>query len=162
MRGARRGSRGGRAAVCARPRPGGLGRGRVSALQGIRAGIENTNYFVSSDAGEWVLTLFERLGVEQLPFYLRYMQHLAQHGIPVPEPQADSTGQILHRLCGRPAALVNRLAGRQVLEPGPAHIAQMGEMLARLQATLATLLKTQSDRGQVPTEVAQRLAGKAA
>jgi homoserine kinase type II len=110
----------------------GLGRGRVTALQGIGAGIENTNYFVSSDGGEWVLTLFERLGVEQLPFYLRYMQHLAQHGMPVPEPQADADGQILHRLCGRPAALSNRLPGSPVLEPGPAHIAQMGEMLARL------------------------------
>jgi homoserine kinase type II len=110
----------------------GLGRGRVRALQGISAGIENTNYFVTSDTGEWVLTLFERLGVEQLPFYLRYMQHLAQHGIPVPEPQADSAGQILHRLCGRPAALVNRLPGRQVLEPGPAHIVQLGDMLARM------------------------------
>jgi len=110
----------------------GLGRGRVSSLQGISAGIENTNYFVTSEAGEWVLTLFERLGVEQLPFYLRYMQHLAQHGIPVPEPQADSTGQILHQLCGRPAALLSRLPGRPVLEPELLHIGQMGEMLARL------------------------------
>ena len=75
----------------------GLGRGRVIALHGIGAGIENTNYFVSSEHGEWVLTLFERLSSEQLPFYLRYMQHLAQHGIPVPEPQADASGQILHR-----------------------------------------------------------------
>ena len=110
----------------------GLGRGRVSALHGIGAGIENTNYFVSSEQGEWVLTLFERLSSEQLPFYLRYMQHLAQHGIPVPEPQADAGGQILHRLCGRPAALVNRLPGRHVLAPEATHIAQMGEMLARM------------------------------
>jgi len=112
-----------------------LGRGRVSALQGISAGIENTNYFVSSDAGEWVLTLFERLGIDQLPFYLRYMQHLAQHGMPVPEPQADEAGLILHQLCGRPAALLNRLPGQPVLQPGPAHIAQLGEMLARLHRT---------------------------
>jgi homoserine kinase type II len=110
----------------------GLGHGRVTALQGISAGIENTNYFVSSEGGEWVLTLFERLGVEQLPFYLRFMQHLAQHGIPVPEPQADAAGQILHRLCGRPAALLNRLPGRAVLAPELAHIEQLGEMLARL------------------------------
>jgi homoserine kinase type II len=110
----------------------GLGRGRVSALQGIGAGIENTNYFVSSDTGEWVLTLFERLGVEQLPFYLRYMQHLAQHGIPVPEPQANAAGRILHQLCGRPAALLTRLPGRPVLQPGLAHIEQLGAMLARL------------------------------
>jgi len=93
----------------------GLGRGRVSALHGISAGIENTNYFVSSAQGEWVLTLFERLSSEQLPFYLRYMQHLAQHGIPVPEPQADAGGQILHQLCGRPAALVNRLPGQAIV-----------------------------------------------
>jgi homoserine kinase type II len=110
----------------------GLGRGRVSALHGIGAGIENTNYFVSSEQGEWVLTLFERLSAEQLPFYLRHMQHLAQHGIPVPEPQADAGGQILHHLCGRPAALVNRLPGRHVLAPEATHIEQMGEMLARM------------------------------
>lgn len=109
-----------------------LGRGRVTALRGIGAGIENTNYFVSSDQGEWVLTLFERLSSEQLPFYLRYMQHLARHGLPVPEPQADAEGRILHRLCGKPAALVNRLAGRHVLAPELPHLQQMGEVLARL------------------------------
>jgi homoserine kinase type II len=114
-----------------------LGRGHVSALQGISAGIENTNYFVSTDCGEWVLTLFERLSSEQLPFYLRYMQHLAQHGIPVPEPQADASGQILHHLCGRPAALVNRLPGRHVLAPETTHIEQMGEMLARMHLASA-------------------------
>jgi homoserine kinase type II len=110
----------------------GLGRGRVTALRGIAAGIENTNYFVSTDQGEWVLTLFERLSGEQLPFYLRYMQHLAQHGIPVPEPQPDASGEILHHLCGRPAALVNRLPGRHVLAPELPHLEQMGAMLARL------------------------------
>jgi homoserine kinase type II len=109
-----------------------LGHGRLIALQGIGAGIENTNYFISTDRGEWVLTLFERLSSEQLPFYLRYMQHLARHGIPVPEPQADASGQILHQLCARPAALVNRLPGRHVLAPELAHLQQMGEVLARL------------------------------
>jgi len=109
-----------------------LGHDHLIALQGIGAGIENTNYFVSTDRGEWVLTLFERLSSKQLPFYLRYMQHLARRGIPVPEPQADASGQILHQLCARPAALVNRLPGRHVLAPELAHLQQMGEVLARL------------------------------
>ena len=87
-----------------------LGRGRLTGLQGIAAGIENTNYFASTDQGEWVLTLFERLSFEKLPFYLRYMQHLAQRGLPVAEPQGDGEGQILHRLNDRPAALLNRLS----------------------------------------------------
>ena len=110
----------------------GLGRGQLNTLHGIAAGIENTNYFVSTDQGEWVLTLFERLDAEQLPFYLRYMQHLARHGLPVPEPQADAAGRILHRLCGKPAALVNRLDGRHVLAPEEPHLQQLGAMLARL------------------------------
>jgi len=110
----------------------GLGRGPLRALQGIGDGIENTNYFVTTEQGDWVLTLFERLGREQLPFYLRYMQHLARHGLPVPEPQPDAAGRILHQLCGKPAALLSRLRGEHVLAPQTAHIVQLGAMLARL------------------------------
>ena len=110
----------------------GLGRGALRSLQGIGAGIENTNYFACTGQGEWVLTLFERLSREQLPFYLRYMQHLARHGLPVPEPQADAQGRLLHELCGRPAALLSRLRGEHVLAPDIDHIEQLGTMLARL------------------------------
>ncbi len=109
-----------------------LGHGRLTALQGIASGIENTNYFATTEQGEWVLTLFERISAEQLPYYLRYMQHLAGHGMPVPAPQDDGQGRILHRLNGRPAALLNRLRGRHVLAPDIQHIAQLGAMLARL------------------------------
>ena len=63
--------------------------GDVQSLQGIQGGIENTNYFLSTDQGEYVLTLFERLSHAQLPFYLYLMKHLASQGIPVPDPVAD-------------------------------------------------------------------------
>lgn len=109
-----------------------LGIGELSALRGIASGIENTNYFVSTDRGEWVLTLFERLGAEQLPFYLHLMRHLARKGLPVPEPRADAGGQILHRLRGKPATLVDRLQGRHQLAPDAHHCAQLGELLARM------------------------------
>ena len=88
-----------------------LNLGEVAELRGIQSGIENTNYFVTVQdvlgTREFVLTLFERLTFEQLPFYLHLMKHLAQHGIPVPDPAADRNGDILHTLCGKPAALVN-------------------------------------------------------
>ena len=109
-----------------------LGLGALQSLQGIHSGIENTNYFVHTEQGDHVLTLFERLNAEQLPFYLNLMQHLAARGIPVPAPQANAQGQILHSLKGKPAAVVTRLKGRNQLAPLAADCAQVGAMLARM------------------------------
>ena len=106
--------------------------GDLQSLQGIQGGIENTNYFLTSTQGEYVLTLFERLTHAQLPFYLYLMKHLAGKGIPVPDPQADRQGDILLTVCGKPAAVVNRLRGRSQLQPTPTQGATVGAMLARM------------------------------
>jgi homoserine kinase type II len=106
--------------------------GQLSELRGIEGGIENTNYFVTTSAGPWVLTLFERLSFEQLPFYLYLMKHLARHGIPVPDPAANDQGEILHTVCGKPAAVVSRLRGKSQLQPDASHCAAVGTMLARM------------------------------
>ena len=108
-----------------------LGLGELTDLHGIRSGIENTNYYATTTRGQWVLTLFERLGPAELPYYLRLMEHLARHGIPVPAPQADAGGEILHRVAGKPAAVVTRLPGSHRLAPDAAHCEQVGRMLAR-------------------------------
>jgi len=113
-----------------------LGLGVLTDIKGCAGGIENTNYFVTTErdgvAHEHVLTLFERLTAEQLPFYLHLMKHLAGKGIPVPDPAADAQGRILHTLKGKPAAVVNKLAGRSQLAPEPLHCAAVGAMLARM------------------------------
>jgi homoserine kinase type II len=116
-----------------------MGLGELQELRGIQGGIENTNYFATTDGGEYVLTLFERLTFGQLPFYLHLMKHLAQRGIPVPDPQAAPAGRkkslgsdLLHMVCGKPAAVVNRLRGKSELAPTEAHCSAVGEMLARM------------------------------
>lgn len=109
-----------------------LGLGALTDLQGIRSGIENTNYYATTARGQWVLTLFERLSAGQLPYYLRLMEHLALRGIPVPAPQPDAEGSLVHRLAGKPASVVTRLPGSHRLAPDAAHCAQVGAMLARL------------------------------
>jgi homoserine kinase type II len=117
-----------------------LGLGELRELRGIQGGIENTNYFLTTERGEYVLTLFERLTFEQLPFYLHLMKHLARRGIPVPDPQAapgtatadNADGQLLHKVCGKPAAVVDKLRGKSALAPEAAHCAAVGEMLARM------------------------------
>ena len=120
-----------------------LGLGPLTDLHGIRSGIENTNYYATTAKGQWVLTLFERLSPEQLPYYLRLMEHLARHGIPVPAPQADASGEILHSLAGKPAAVVTRLPGSHRLAPDASHCAQVGRMLARTHLAGADFARQQ-------------------
>jgi homoserine kinase type II len=106
--------------------------GRLEACEPIQAGIENTNYFVTTTQGRYVLTLFERLPAEELPFYLGLMAHLARHGIPAPAPIADLADRYLQQLNGKPAALVTRLAGSSIARPGEAQCAALGALLARM------------------------------
>lgn len=105
--------------------------GELITLRGITAGIENTNYFLDTTQGAYVLTLFEVLTAEQLPFYIELMHHLATRGVPVPQPQTLRDGTRLTALNGKPAAIVTRLNGGYEPEPGPAHCALAGETLAR-------------------------------
>src|SRR5690606_25408559 len=104
--------------------------GELVSLRGITAGIENTNYFLGTTQGEYVLTLFEVLTREQLPFYIELMHHLAVNGIPVPEPQTLKDGTRLTILHGKPCAIVTRLSGGYEPAPSAAHCALAGKTLA--------------------------------
>jgi homoserine kinase type II len=106
--------------------------GDLHACEPIESGIENTNYFVTTAQGRYVLTLFERLPAHELPFYLNLMAHLARHGIPAPAPIADLSDQYLGQLNGKPAALVRRLPGASLERPGEAECAELGALLARM------------------------------
>lgn len=106
--------------------------GALRSLVGISEGVQNSNFFVDTDGGRHVLTLFERVDPALLPFYLDLMAHLARHGIPCPAPRPARDGSLLGELNGRPAALFSRLSGRSVMTPSPAHCAAVGAVLARL------------------------------
>jgi homoserine kinase type II len=106
--------------------------GHLRALKGIAAGIENSNFFLTTDAGEFVLTVFERLSFAQLPFYLELMQHLARRSLPVPSPRETRAGKLMAEVRGKPVAIVDRLPGRWVEAPTAAQCATMGALLAHM------------------------------
>ena len=85
--------------------------GGLVSHEPIESGIENTNYFVTTERGRYVLTLYERLPADELPFYLNLMAHLARSGVRVPAPAPDRTGAFFSMLCGKPASLVERPFG---------------------------------------------------
>lgn len=104
--------------------------GALVDLKGIAAGIENTNYFVTTSHGRFVLTLFEKLQSHELPFYLNLMAHLSNHGIPSPKPIANLGNSFLGELSGKPAAIVSFLEGEPLNHPQAADCAEVGAMLA--------------------------------
>ena len=110
----------------------GFDAGRLLSFKGISEGIENTNYFVTTDAGEFVLTLVEQWEAHEVPYFVDLMSWLAARGIPSARPIPDRHGVTLHTLLGRPAALVERLRGESTEEPTAADCRRVGQVLARL------------------------------
>jgi homoserine kinase type II len=106
--------------------------GAVKSIKGISSGIENSNFFLSAERGEFVLTIFEKLSFEQLPFYLNLMRHLAERRVSVPAPIASDRNEIINALHGKPAAIVTRLDGDWVPMPSPVHCREVGAMLAKM------------------------------
>ena len=105
-------------------------------LKGISSGIENSNFFLTLEKDgtqkEFVLTLFERLKPEQLPYYLNLMGHLAAKGIPVPAPMKNKQQEILESLNNKPATIVTKLSGKSQLAPTDQHCSAVGHMLAKM------------------------------
>jgi len=110
-----------------------FGLGAALAFKGIAEGVENSNFFLETEAGRFILTLYERrVREDDLPFFVELMQWLAGRGFPCPTPQADRDGQMLQRIRDKPAALVSFLNGVSVSRPSPRHCREAGGGLARL------------------------------
>lgn len=116
-----------------------LGLGELRDYAGIAAGMQNSNYFVTTAAGRFVLTLFESIEPAALDFYLALQDRLARAGLPCPQPLADSQGRRWRSLAGKPAALLSCLPGAALEVPAAQHARAVGSMLARLHLAAADM-----------------------
>ena len=124
------------------------GLGRLLDFQGIAAGTENSNFFISLEQGEFVLTLVERGPVEDMPFFIELLDVLHEADIPVPYALRDRDGNALRELAGKPALLQPRLSGKHIKAPNTQHCAQVGALLAQIHlATRARMITRKTDRG---------------
>ncbi len=107
--------------------------GRATAFKGIAEGVENSNFLLETEAGRYILTVYERrVRAEDLPFFLDLMRWLAGRGFPCPTPQPDRQGRLLKTVRGKPCAIVDFLPGLSVRRPSTAHCREAGAGLARL------------------------------
>ncbi|WAG79201.1 homoserine kinase [Metapseudomonas furukawaii] len=124
------------------------GLGRLKDFQGIAEGSENSNFFVSLERGEFVLTLVERGPSHDLPFFIELLDVLHDAELPVPFALRTEAGEALRELAAKPALLQPRLPGKHVHHPNAHHCAEVGTLLARLHlATRERVLERKSDRG---------------
>ena len=106
--------------------------GDVISFKGIEDGIDNTNYFITTTQGSFVLTLFETLTVNELAHVVKLLSHLAEHNFPCPSPQPDRQANVLRQLNNKPAAVFKRLSGIATISPSIAQCREIGLQLANL------------------------------
>jgi homoserine kinase type II len=107
--------------------------GELLSYKGIAEGVENSNFLMHTSKGAFILTLYEkRVAVDDLPYFLSLMAHLAERGIRCPQPAETRDGEVYSALAGRPAAIINFLEGMWPRRPNAAHCAGVGQALARM------------------------------
>ncbi|MHA1525055.1 MAG: homoserine kinase [Alphaproteobacteria bacterium] len=121
--------------------------GDVLSCKGIAEGVENTNYLLHTQGGHYILTLYEkRVALQDLPFFLGLVKHLAAKGVRCPVPVAARDGAVLGTLSGRPAAIVTFLEGMWVRRPAPRHCRALGEAMANLHLAGADFAMSRENR----------------
>src|SRR5256884_3936900 len=107
--------------------------GELRSYKGIAEGVENSNFLMHTSKGAFILTLYEkRVAVDDLPYFLSLMAHLAEPGVSCPQPAKNRSGAVYSTLAGRPAAIINFLEGVWPRRPNAAHCAGVGEALAKM------------------------------
>ena len=125
--------------------------GALTSCKGIAEGVENSNYLVQTEAGRYILTLYEkRVAPKDLPYFLALMEHLAARGIRCPLPVHDREGRNLRKLAGRPAALINFLDGVSVRHASIEQCASLGRALGRLHVAGESFAQTRANSLSLP------------
>ena len=86
--------------------------GKILNYKGIQEGVENTNYFIQTSEGKFILTLYEkRVDENDLPFFIGLMKNLFDKKFPSPEPIINKNGNYISEILNKKAAVVSFLDG---------------------------------------------------
>ncbi len=123
--------------------------GTLLDYTGINEGIENTNYFVDTSAGKFVLTIFEQHHFDELPFFLNLMAFIAEAGLPVPHPLLGNDAKYLQAFNGKPATLITCLQGQTVVRPSSQQCHELGATLAKMHIAMHGFNETRENNRDI-------------
>ncbi len=131
---------------------GGYNLGKVINYKGIITGVENTNYFIETTTGHYILTLFEgRASIEDLPYFMGLMQHLAAEGFNCPKPIPNKNGVVLQQLKEKAATVTSFLKGAEPTTISPSHLVTLGTRLAEMHMALSGFKATRPNDQSLKT-----------
>lgn len=121
--------------------------GKIQSCKGIAEGVENSNYYLQTNCGSYILTLFEkRVRPDDLPFFLGLMDYLAERNVPCPIPIHGSDGEALRNLCNKPAALISFLSGLWPKDVTTSHCYAVGVAAAKMHVAAEGFPLTRENR----------------
>ena len=107
----------------------------IKSFQGIRKGIENTNYLLKTKKEKFILTIFEkRVSKKDIPFFMKLMDNLNQSRISCPKPLKDKNENYLIKLKNKTACVVSFLKGKdkQILNMNNCY--QVGKIISQMHS----------------------------
>tara|TARA_B100001250_G_scaffold389842_1_gene389297 strand:- start:1924 stop:2868 length:945 start_codon:yes stop_codon:yes gene_type:complete len=108
--------------------------GSLISYDGIVEGIENTNFKIITEKGNYILTIFEkRVKTEDVPFFMSLQKHLSEAGFACPIPIENNNNKIINTLCNKTAIIISFLEGKKANDIKPMHCLQVGDMISNFQ-----------------------------
>jgi homoserine kinase type II len=107
--------------------------GTVTDLSEIEQGVENTNYFLTTQTGKYVLTIYEkRVNIDDLPYFLSFSEYLNSRNIATPSPVKNIYGHSFTDFMGKKAAIIHFLNGHNLTIPNLLQCVSAGEFVAKM------------------------------
>ena len=107
--------------------------GELKKIQGIKKGIENTNYLLITTTGKFILTLFEkRVEAKELPFFMNLMLGLNDRKILCPKPIKNKNKKTLFQIKNRQAAICSFVYGKEKTSHTLSECRSIGKNIAKL------------------------------
>ena len=109
--------------------------GTLKSFRGISDGITNTNYFLNTTRGKYIITIFEDITEAKVKKYLKLMNFFSSNSLCCPEIMLTKSKQILSIVKSKPCSIMEKLSGQTVRETNASLCESIGSIIGNFHNT---------------------------